>query len=1629
MTNHFIKYRLEFTVEKSLPLNHNIPSVNHMQFWDLIRRYVFNICLLVLAPPILAQSPVLTQGGLTEKVLNKTGSVNVVVIDGQGFGENQHGHRITATFQANTEIARLVQLTGSATYRYDNWDVSGINATGIIHQSLNIGSGIFWTSTDSSPAYSTRTASRWNTDGARPFHKTAIAAAKWLATQDILFISSLENPTVISAEDRRYIYCDDYPHIHRTNYWIPFCGSTDDYIAYSGVAIDRTIFVGAIRSDKVAASGVRAGGKFDENAIYVVSPGGSTSHATPVLAAYASNLAFNNPTWGAVKLKQELFALAKTETIRHSDGGTRKVSVIRPANAPTAVAPTAPEAPTSLSATASGRNIINLSWTAPSNNGGVAISGYKIEVSDNGTSDWTVLVENTASKSTTYAHENLMPETTRYYRVSAINSVGPGASSNIASATTDPPTAPDAPTSLTATASGRTIINLSWTAPSDDGGADISGYRIEVSPNGSSKWMDVVANTDSKIRMYAHENLEPDTTLHYRVSAINSVGTGSASSTSSATTDARTAPDAPASLIAVASGRTIINLVWTPPSDNGGSIITGYRIEASGNGTSFWMDLKSNTGSNSTTYAHENLPPGTIQFYRVSAINSIDTGVSSNIASATTDAPTAPDAPTSLTANASGRTIINLSWKAPSNNGGAIISGYKIEVSPDGSSGWTDLESNTKSTSTTYAHENLEPETTHHYQVSAVNSVGSGTPSNIDTATTDAVSTPDAPTDLIATASGPTVINLSWKAPANNGGAVISGYKIEVSPNGTSNWRDLVANTASKATTYAHENLKPETTRHYRVSAINSVDTGIPSTVALGTTDAVTVTFPDAPTSLTAAPSGRTIINLSWKAPTNNGGSAISGYRIEVSPDGSSGWTDLESNTKSTSTTYAHENLEPETTHHYQVSAINSVGGGPPSNIDTATTDAVSTPDAPTDLIAIASGPTVINLSWKAPANNGGSAISGYRIEISLNGNSNWTDLVTNTRSRSTTYVHRNRTPETTGYYRISAINSLGTGPVSSIKSASTEALTVPDAPTGLSATASGRAIIYLSWTAPTQTGGAAIIGYKIEVSSNAGSAWADLVLNTGSSVTVYAHTGLVASATRHYRISAINSVGTGVSSNVSSATTDGLTVPDPPTAFTAVASGQTTINLSWGAPSNDGGAVISGYKIEVSSNGESGWADLVSNTGSTTTTYAHTGLAPSTTRYYRISAINTVGTGEPSTIASVTTDAQTVGPPNAPAMLTATALGQSAILLSWSVPSNNGGSVVSGYKIEVSPDGTSNWTDLVPNTGSRSTTYTHEDLAPETTRYYRISAINSVGTGPASLIVSATSGTELTFSIEGGIPHQHYPVGVDMMDFMLPTAVGGVAPYIYALSPSVLPEGLSFDEATRTISGTPSLVTAAQTFIWGVADAVGNESSLEFTIEVYEIYFKEGIENKSYPRDQPIEPLQLPEIIGGLDPIQYTLTLLDLPANLRFDLPTRTISGTPHEITPPVEMIYRVQDAHGAKDSLIFTIEVVSPVNRDEQAPSSEDFIVHYNYPNPFTHSTSLVFDLPWSARVQLEVLDMTGRRVYTMSEVILTSGKGQNIKLNDLSLPSGAYLYRMIATSFEGVSSVYVGHFMTIQ
>ena len=95
---------------------------------------------------------------------------------------------------------------------------------------------------------------------------------------------------------------------------------------------------------------------------------------------------------------------------------------------------------------------------------------------------------------------------------------------------------PVAPTDLTASAASTTRINLSWSAPSDAAETSLTGYQIEVSTDAGDNWTVLVADTNSTDTRYAHTGLDPDDTRHYRVSAINPVGTSPESNVASATT-------------------------------------------------------------------------------------------------------------------------------------------------------------------------------------------------------------------------------------------------------------------------------------------------------------------------------------------------------------------------------------------------------------------------------------------------------------------------------------------------------------------------------------------------------------------------------------------------------------------------------------------------------------------------------------------------------------------------------------------------------------------------------------------------------------------------------------------------------------------------------------------------------------------------------------------------------------------------------------------------------------------------------------------------------------------------------------------------------------------------------------
>jgi titin len=174
--------------------------------------------------------------------------------------------------------------------------------------------------------------------------------------------------------------------------------------------------------------------------------------------------------------------------------------------------------------------------------------------------------------------------------------------------------------------------------------------------------------------------------------------------------------------------------------------------------------------------------------------------------------------------------------------------------------------------------------------------------------------------------------------------------------------------------------------------------------------------------------------------------------------------------------------------------------------------------------------------------------------------------------------------------------------------------------------------MINLSWVTPVYTGGAAIVGYQI-TENRAGAGDVVIVSNTGSTATTYARTGLDRAVSHTYSVKAINSAGVGAASNTAVLTT-AAELPGPPTGLTLTAGSpaMTVISLSWTAPTETGGAAISGYRIKK--NG----SIVVADTGTTATTYSATGLTAGATYTFAVAAINSAGAGGDSNVPSLTT-------------------------------------------------------------------------------------------------------------------------------------------------------------------------------------------------------------------------------------------------------------------------------------------------------------------------------------------------------------------------------------------------------
>ena len=532
-------------------------------------------------------------------------------------------------------------------------------------------------------------------------------------------------------------------------------------------------------------------------------------------------------------------------------------------------------------------------------------------------------------------------------------------------------------------------------------------------------------------------------------------------------------PDAPQ--VGSVGDRNVV-LSWVAP-DNRGAAITGYEVVASPG------HLVQQCPA--TTCTITGLTNDVDYTFTVAARNAVGTSDPSP-ASSSARPDTVADAPAAPTLTfGDGR--IDASWVAPHSNGSPVTS-YTLMISPTPASGPATVDT----TATSYAFTGLTNGTRYSVQVRAHNRAPD--PSAWSPAAEDTPSAvPAAPGNLVAQRADTPLggqISVSWTQPADNG-AAISGYELTITGGGSTVVRTFDG-TATRS--YAMLDARNGVAYQFAVRAKNRAGWGASASV-----DATTFGAPTTPTGLSAvARVGTGAIDVSW-SPSDGNGSSIAEYHLRIN-----GGDPITVH----GTSYTADHLTGGQGYTFVVQAQNAGRGGDAGYVSgwsgRASATATTPPGAPTiNKIEVSDKgrngkPTKLDVAWSAPASAGSSATITYRWTVSGPGSpksgtttdtavagidvGDWSWPFGGTSVRlevvATTVVSGTTLTGDTGS-DTRTIGGWGSAPASP-----TDVALVADSttdPTRLTVT----------WTDPTDDGGAPITGRQVRWQVDAG-AWSD---------------------------------------------------------------------------------------------------------------------------------------------------------------------------------------------------------------------------------------------------------------------------------------------------------------------------------------------------------------------------------------------------------------------------------------------------------------------------------------------------------------------------------------------------------
>ena len=1127
----------------------------------------------------------------------------------------------------------------------------------------------------------------------------------------------------------------------------------------------------------------------------------------------------------------------------------------------------APAAPVNFQATA-GEARVTLTWD-PANDDTITRWEYQQKQGTGGTYGAWTSITSSDEYTTAHALEKLTNDTQYTFQLRAVNATGNGASSGEESATptagNNPPTVENPIADLTLVAGTTQDVDVSGTFDDHDGINDTLTYTANsddtsvatVSLSGTTLTVSGVAAGDTTVTVSASDNsasasdtfavkVETDTQpvlaaiadhsytrgveiaaltlpssstgngpLTYSLSpalpaglsfdaatrTLSGTPTGLQATTSytykvvDANADEATQsfnitvlaplPAAPVNFKAIA-GDARVTLTWDPANDN---TITRWEYQQKqGTGGTYgaWTSI-TNSDAATTTHALENLTNDIAYFFRLRAVNATGNGASSAEQSATPAAgnnpPTVQNPLADLTLVAGTTQDVDVSGTFDDHDGINDTLTYTAN-SDDTSVATVSLSETTLTVSgvaagtavvMVSADDNASASASDTFEVTVETDTQPGLAAIADQSYTRGVEIAALTLPSSSTGNGPLTYSLSPALPAG-----------------------LSFDAATRTLSGTPTGLQASTSYTYKVVDANADE----ATQSFNIT--VLAPLPAAPVNFKAT-AGEARVTLTWD-PANDNTITRWEYQQKQGTGGTYGtWTSI-TNSDADTTAHALENLTNDTAYFFRLRAVNATGNGASSAEQSATPAAGNNPPTVQNLLADLT--LVAGTTQDVDVSGTFDDYDGINDSLTYTANSDDTSVATVSLSETTLTV--------SGVAAGTAVVMVSADDNASASASDTFEVTVEtDTQPVLAAIADQsytRGVEIEALTLPSSSTGNGPLTYSLSPALPAGLSF-DAATRTLSGTPA----GLQATTSYTYKVVDANADEATQSFNI----TVLAPLPAAPVNFKATA-GEARVTLTWD-PANDNTITRWEYQQKQGTGGTYGAWTSITNSDEDTTAHALENLTNDTAYFFRLRAVNATGNGASSAEQSATPAAGNNPPTvqNPLADLTLVAGTTQDVDVSETFDDHDGINDTLTY--------TANSDDTSVATVSLSeTTLTVSGVVAGATTV-TVSASDSSASASDTFAVTVETDTQPGLA---AIADQSYMRGVEIAALTLPSSSTGNGPLTYSLSPA-LPAGLSFDAATRTLSGTPTGLQASTSYTYKVVDANADEATQSFNITV----------------------------------------------------------------------------------------------------------------------------------------------------------------------------------------------------